>query len=77
MLELRFGDGERPVLEGRFQQLVERVEQLPDRTLLYTDDGEAAAEALYADGIRPISQLVRRSSLEDVFLRLTGRRLIE
>jgi lipooligosaccharide transport system ATP-binding protein len=50
---------------------------LPDRTLLYAADGEAAAEALHADGIRPLSQLVRRSSLEDVFLRLTGRRLIE
>ena len=77
VLELRFGDGERPVLDGRLGQLVDRVEQLPDRTLLYTDDGEAAAEALYAEGIRPVSQLVRRSSLEDVFLRLTGRRLIE
>ena len=49
----------------------------PTASLLYTDDGEATAEALHADGIRPVSQLVRRSSLEDVFLRLTGRRLIE
>ncbi len=77
VLELRFGDSERPHLEGRFEGLVERVEELPDRLLLYSHDGEAAAEALHADGIRPLSQLVRRSSLEDVFLRLTGRRLIE
>jgi lipooligosaccharide transport system ATP-binding protein len=77
VLELRFGDGARPELDGRFEGLVERVEQLPDRMLLYTDDGEAAAAALHAGGIRPVSQLVRRSSLEDVFLRLTGRRLIE
>ncbi len=77
VLELRFEDGERPQLEGRLEGIIERVEQLPDRTLLYSDDGEAAAEALHADGVRPISQLVRRSSLEDVFLRLTGRRLIE
>jgi lipooligosaccharide transport system ATP-binding protein len=77
VLELRFGDSARPELDGRFEGLVERVEQLPDRMLLYTDDGEAAAAALHAGGIRPVSQLVRRSSLEDVFLRLTGRRLIE
>ncbi len=77
VLELRFGDGERPEVDGRFEGLIERVEQLPDRMLLYAADGEAAAEALHAEGIRPISQLVRRSSLEDVFLRLTGRRLIE
>ena len=54
-----------------------RSEQLPDRVLLYTHNGEALGEALYAEGIRPYSSLVRRSSLEDVFLRLTGRRLIE
>ncbi len=77
VLELRFDDLKTPDLEGRAGDLIERTEQLPDRVLLYTDDGEAAAEALHADGIRPASQLVRRSSLEDVFLRLTGRRLIE
>jgi len=77
VLELRFEDGEQPDLEGKLDGLVERVEHLPDRTLLYGSDGEAAAEALHAEGIRPVSQLVRRSSLEDVFLRLTGRSLIE
>ncbi len=77
VLELRFEEGESPDLDGRFDGIVQRVEHLPDRTLLYSDDGEAAAEALHAAGIRPLSQLVRRSSLEDVFLRLTGRRLLE
>jgi lipooligosaccharide transport system ATP-binding protein len=61
----------------RLDGLAERVEQLPDRILAYTDDGEAAAAAAYERGLRPSSVLVRRSSLEDVFLRLTGRSLVE
>ena len=77
VLELRFEDLRTPDLEGKGHGLIERTEQLPDRVLLYTNSGEALAEVLYADGVRPVSQLVRRSSLEDVFLRLTGRRLIE
>jgi lipooligosaccharide transport system ATP-binding protein len=77
VLELRLADGAGPDLDGRLDGLVERVERLPDRTLLYARDGEAVAEAIHAMGVRPVSQLVRRSSLEDVFLRLTGRSLIE
>ncbi len=77
VLELRFEEGETPDLEGVLGERIERVEQLPDRTLLYARDGEAVAEGLHDLGIRPVSQLVRRSSLEDVFLRLTGRTLIE
>jgi len=50
---------------------------LPDRVLLYTDDGEQAAVAVNERGLRPASVLVRRSTLEDVFLRLTGRTLID
>jgi len=53
------------------------VEVLPDRLLLYTQDGEATLEAVYARGVRPRSTLVRRSTLEDVFLRLTGRSLVD
>jgi lipooligosaccharide transport system ATP-binding protein len=52
-----------------------RVELLADRVLLYTNDGDAAVKALHADGVRPTSVLVRRSTLEDVFLILTGRTL--
>jgi lipooligosaccharide transport system ATP-binding protein len=63
-----------PVLE---RGAVERVEPLPDRLLLYTDDGDAALAAVTATGLRPLSSLVRRSSLEDVFLRLTGRTLVD
>ena len=50
---------------------------LPDRLLLYTDDGEHAQAEVAATGLRPLSALVRRSSLEDVFLRLTGRTLVD
>jgi lipooligosaccharide transport system ATP-binding protein len=77
VLELRFEALRSPDLDGRLDGFVERIEQLPDRLLLYTSDGEAAAEAVHRLGWRPASQLVRRSSLEDVFLRLTGRSLIE
>jgi lipooligosaccharide transport system ATP-binding protein len=77
VLELRFEDGATPDLAGRLDGLVERVEHLPDRLLLYASDGESTAEAIHAMGIRPASQLVRRSTLEDVFLKLTGRTLVD
>ncbi|MFC7403140.1 ABC transporter ATP-binding protein [Citricoccus sp. GCM10030269] len=57
--------------------LVERIESLPDRVLVYAHEGEAALEAVTGLGLAPITSLVRRSSLEDVFLTLTGRSLIE
>src|SRR5690606_6535472 len=54
-----------------------RVEGLADRLLLHVEDGDAALEQVTARGVPPMSSLVRRASLEDVFLRLTGRSLIE
>ncbi|GAB2971961.1 ATP-binding cassette domain-containing protein [Saccharothrix stipae] len=75
VLELRFPPGEQSAAEVR--DLADRVEVLPDRVLLYTSDGEAALSAAHARGVRPVSSLVRRSSLEDVFLRLTGRTLVD
>ncbi|HEY3165246.1 MAG TPA: ATP-binding cassette domain-containing protein [Candidatus Limnocylindrales bacterium] len=75
--ELRFPVGVQETLDGRLDGLAERMEMLPDRVLLYADDGEAAVEAAHRRGLRPETVLVRRSSLEDVFLRLTGRSLIE
>ena len=77
VLELRLSDGERARLDGRLGGLADRIEELPDRVLLYTSDGEHALEQVHARGITCDSALVRRSSLEDVFLRLTGRTLIE
>jgi len=76
VLELRFAIDSTPPLD-KLNGLAERVEALPDRVLLYTNDGEAAATAVHSRGLRPESTLVRRSTLEDVFLRLTGRSLIE
>ncbi|WP_246107811.1 ABC transporter ATP-binding protein [Saccharothrix saharensis] len=75
VLELRFPPGEQSAEQVR--DLAERVEVLPDRVLLYTGDGEAALAAAHARGVRPVSSLVRRSTLEDVFLRLTGRTLVD
>ena len=55
----------------------ERIEALPDRVLVYAEDGEAALATVHARGVRPVSSLVRRASLEDVFLHLTGRSLAD
>ncbi|MEN8673582.1 ABC transporter ATP-binding protein [Nocardioides sp.] len=57
--------------------LGERVEVLPDRLLVYAEDGDTVLEAVHARGLRPVATLVRRSTLEDVFLRLTGRTLVD
>ena len=45
--------------------------------LLYVADGEAAVARSHEIGLTPLSSLVRRSTLEDVFLRLTGRSLVD
>jgi lipooligosaccharide transport system ATP-binding protein len=77
VLELRFPVGVQETLDGQLDGLGERIEHLPDRVLVYAADGEAAMQAVHARGLEPETTLVRRSSLEDVFLRLTGRTLIE
>ncbi|HLQ60835.1 MAG TPA: ABC transporter ATP-binding protein [Candidatus Acidoferrales bacterium] len=76
VLELRFPPDRQEAPDG-FQALAERVEVLPDRVLLYTGDGEAALDAVRRRNLPLESALVRRSTLEDVFLRLTGRSLVE
>jgi lipooligosaccharide transport system ATP-binding protein len=75
--ELRFPVGVQETLDGQLDGLGDRVEHLPDRLLVYSDDGEAVAVAAHHRGLRPETVLVRRSSLEDVFLRLTGRSLVD
>ncbi len=77
VLELRVTDAVRDQLNGRLDGLADRIEELPDRLLLYTPDGEQALDQVHRREIPVESALVRRSSLEDVFLRLTGRTLIE
>jgi lipooligosaccharide transport system ATP-binding protein len=78
VLELRFAtaDSLEP-MAGKLAGIGERVEVLPDRILVYADDGDAAASAVHQRELAPTSVLVRRSSLEDVFLTLTGRTLVD
>ncbi|HEY4413275.1 MAG TPA: ABC transporter ATP-binding protein [Gaiellaceae bacterium] len=76
VVELRF-PGEAPEIGPEvFDGKVARVEVLPDRILLYTDDGDALVPVAH-ERLQPQSVLVRRSTLEDVFLRLTGRTLVD
>jgi lipooligosaccharide transport system ATP-binding protein len=77
VLELRFAGEDHAPYAPRVQDLAGRVEVLPDRLLLYADDGEGALVEVQRRGLHPISSLVRRSTLEDVFLRLTGRTLVD
>ena len=77
VLEVRFGSDRNQALADQLTSLCERIEVLPDRILMYSEDGEELLERVYKQGLHPITSLVRRSSLEDVFLRLTGRSLIE
>jgi lipooligosaccharide transport system ATP-binding protein len=77
VLELRFRPEVQDALDGQLDGLADRIEHLPDRLLLYTADGEAAVAEVHRRGVEPESSLIRRSTLEDVFLRLTGRTLIE
>jgi len=77
VLEVRFGSDRNATIAPQLQELVERIEVLPDRILMYAEDGEALLHHLNEKGLHPMTSLVRRSSLEDVFLRLTGRTLID
>jgi len=77
VLEVRFGSDRNADAAATLAGLGDRLEVLPDRVLVYAHDGEAALAEVVARGLQPITSLVRRSSLEDVFLRLTGRSLIE
>ena len=77
VVELRFGSDRNAVLAGQLAGFGDRIEVLPDRILIYTDTGEEDLARIVERGLRPLTSLVRRSSLEDVFLRLTGRSLIE
>jgi lipooligosaccharide transport system ATP-binding protein len=77
VLEARFGSDHNADAATRLTGVGDRIEVLPDRVLVYSSDGEATLAHVNELGLKPITSLVRRSSLEDVFLRLTGRSLIE
>ena len=69
---------EQEAAAGKIQDLSpERSEVTADRILIYSADGDAFLERVHEAGLKPITELVRRSSLEDVFLRLTGRTLVD
>lgn len=77
VLEVRFGSSNNSSAAKKINGIGERVEVLPDRILVYAENGEKALEKIVKLGLKPITALVRRSSLEDVFLRLTGRSLVD
>jgi lipooligosaccharide transport system ATP-binding protein len=77
VLELRFAAGTNAERSDSIADLGERQEILPDRILVYDDDGESVLHEVHERGLAPESALVRRSTLEDVFLRLTGRTLVD
>jgi lipooligosaccharide transport system ATP-binding protein len=77
VLEVRFGSEQNAGAAAKLEGVGDRLEVLPDRVLVYANDGEAALVEVTRRGLQPVTSLVRRSSLEDVFLRLTGRSLVE
>ncbi len=77
VLEVRYGSANNAVVAPQIADIGDRQEVLPDRILIYSDNGERDLAELTKRGHHPTTSLVRRSSLEDVFLRLTGRSLVE
>jgi len=77
VVEVRFGSDRNPEVAAHLEGIGTRREVLPDRILVYTDAGEEDLQAIVARGFMPVTSLVRRASLEDVFLRLTGRSLAD
>jgi lipooligosaccharide transport system ATP-binding protein len=77
VVELRFAAGTQDGAVARLAGIGERIEELADRILIGTGDGDATVAAVHGRGVEPESVLIRRSTLEDVFLSITGRTLIE
>jgi lipooligosaccharide transport system ATP-binding protein len=77
VVELRFMTDDHEEYFEKLSPFAERLEVLPDRVLLYVNNGDDTLREIHAANITPSSALVRRSSLEDVFLNLTGRSLTE
>ncbi|MET8139934.1 ABC transporter ATP-binding protein [Sphaerisporangium sp. NPDC005288] len=77
VVELRFDAPSLNDYAGKLTEIGDRVEQLPDRILVFGDNGDAVVAEIYRRGLPPSSVLVRRSTLEDVFLLKTGRRLVD
>jgi lipooligosaccharide transport system ATP-binding protein len=77
VLEVRIDDEQREKLIATMADSVDKIEPLPDRVLLYTENGDATLASIHEQGFETVSALVRRATLEDVFLTITGRSLVE
>ena len=77
VVEVRFGSSRNAEVAVALDGIGSRIEVLPDRILIYSEQGEADLQVIVKMGLEPVTSLVRRSSLEDVFLRLTGRTLVD
>ncbi|MFM6979968.1 MAG: ABC transporter ATP-binding protein [Micrococcales bacterium] len=77
VLEVRFGSSKNATVAKKIADIGDRQEHLPDRILIYAQSGDKCLAEIEKRGFNPITSLVRRSSLEDVFLRLTGRTLVD
>jgi lipooligosaccharide transport system ATP-binding protein len=77
VVELRFAVGTQDAALPALDGLADRIEVLPDRVLLSTDDADATVAEVFGRGLAPAATVTRRSTLEDVFLHLTGRRLVD
>lgn len=77
VLELRFGIDRNVEMAEGLRDLCVRQEVLADRLLLYVDNADSVLDEIHRRGLHPLNSLARRSSLEDVFLRLTGRSLVD
>ena len=77
VVELRFPAGTQESVAHLLDGIAARTEVLPDRVLLYTDDADATVAAVHGRAVVPENVVERRSTLEDVFLRLTGRTLVD
>jgi lipooligosaccharide transport system ATP-binding protein len=77
VVEVRFDSDDHAAYAADLEGVAQRAEVLPDRILLYAVDGDAAAAEVHRRGLPALSTLVRRSTLEDVFLHLTGRTLVD
>jgi len=77
VVEVRFGSDRNAAVAQKISHIGDRMDVLPDRILIYAQDGEAVLAQIIAPGQHPVTSLVRRSGLEDVFLRLTGRTLVD
>ena len=78
VVELRMTDpSQRQHVADDLRDHAARIELLAERVLLYTDDSEGVERRLAELAVEPASMLVRRSTLEDVYLMITGRELID